>query len=189
MTSSQDLSWEDVTDNPQMLQASAVMISLPGDTRSNQNPCHPEIGTDGGQQSGVQDVRAEMGYAQSHSVEACKAKARHKLPLAGASRLMFFCHPRLNVERMSLASHLHLETMRPLPSVGLGLMWSHALGVQDAGAEMKLVLARATKALAVSPANRVLLLDASVLEQLLAMIASPSRSLSRHATQVCCCLM
>lgn len=58
--------------------------------------------------------------------------------------------------------------------------------LQDAAAEMKLVLARATKALAVSPGNRVLLLDASVLEQLLVFIASPSKSLSRHATQVHC---
>ena len=55
---------------------------------------------------------------------------------------------------------------------------------QEAAVEMNLVLARATKALAVSPGNRVLLLDASVLEPLLVLSTSPSKSLSRHATQV-----
>ena len=75
-----------------------------------------------------------------------------------------------------------LYMMLPNPDSQESEKLLHAL--QEAAAEMNLVLARATKALAVSPGNRVLLLDASVLEPLLLLIASPSKSLSRHATQV-----
>ncbi|KAK9819324.1 hypothetical protein WJX74_006280 [Apatococcus lobatus] len=74
---------------------------------------------------------------------------------------------------LTLSSHTEL----------MPLVRATADATGEAAAEMQLVLARATKALAVSSANRVLLLDASVLEQLLDLIASPSKSLSRHATQ------